>query len=52
MAGLRSVLVPRLLGQDLVLIGVLSLVLGALGSVYPAWRAVRIKPLDALRRGT
>jgi len=52
MAGLRSVLVPRLLGEDLVLITILSLVLGALGSVYPAWRAVRIQPLDALRRGT
>ncbi len=52
MAGLRSVLVPRLMAEDVVLVTTLSLVLGLLGSAYPAWRAVSVKPLDALRRGT
>jgi ABC-type lipoprotein release transport system permease subunit len=52
MAGLRSVLVPRLFAQDLLVVAVFALVLGLLGSAYPAWRAVRIGPLDALRRGT
>ena len=27
-----------------------ALVLGVVASLYPAWRAVRIKPLEALRR--
>jgi ABC-type lipoprotein release transport system permease subunit len=29
---------------------VLSLAFGVLASLYPAWRAVQIKPLEALRR--
>ena len=52
MADMRSRMVPRLLASDLVLISWLSLVLGLIGSLYPAWRAIRIRPLDALRRGT
>ena len=52
MAGVHSRMVPRLLASDLVLITWLSLVLGLIGSLYPAWRAIRIRPLDALRRGT
>ena len=50
LAGMRSVLVPRLLFQDIVLVTVLSLVFGVLAALYPAWRAVKIKPLEALRR--
>jgi ABC-type lipoprotein release transport system permease subunit len=50
LAGMRSVLVPRLLFQDIVLVTVLSLVFGILAALYPAWRAVKIKPLEALRR--
>ena len=50
LAGLRSRLVPHLQMADLVAVGVMALVLGLLASAYPAWRAVRIKPLDALRR--
>lgn len=50
MAGMRSVLVPRLLPGDLLLVAGLSLVMGALASLYPAWRAVKIEPLEALRR--
>lgn len=50
MAGMRSLLVPRLLPGDLLLVGAMSLGLGVLASLYPAWRAVKIEPLEALRR--
>jgi len=32
------------------LIVLLGLGLGILASLYPAWRAVKLKPLDAIRR--
>lgn len=48
--GMRSVLVPRLLLQDVVLVAAMSLAFGLVASLYPAWRAVKIRPLDALRR--
>jgi ABC-type lipoprotein release transport system permease subunit len=47
---MRSLLVPRLLPGDLLLVALMSLVFGVLASLYPAWRAVKIKPLEALRR--
>lgn len=50
MAGMRSVLRPHLLMEDIVLVTVLSLVFGVLAALYPAWRAVKIKPLEALRK--
>ena len=50
MAGMRSVLRPYLMVQDVLLVTVLSLVFGVLAALYPAWRAVKIKPLEALRR--
>ncbi|MCZ6853295.1 MAG: FtsX-like permease family protein, partial [Gammaproteobacteria bacterium] len=50
MAGMRSVLVPRLMTADLILVAGLSMVFGVLASLYPAWRAVKINPLEALRR--
>ncbi|MGD8415543.1 MAG: ABC transporter permease [Pseudomonadales bacterium] len=50
LAGIRSVLTPRLMGQDIVLVAGLSLVFGVIAALYPAWRAVKIKPLEALRR--
>jgi len=49
LAGLRSVLVPRLLPVDVVIVVVFAVLLALVGSLYPAWRAVRIEPLDALR---
>jgi ABC-type lipoprotein release transport system permease subunit len=48
--GLRPVFVPVLAVGDVVLVGVLSSVLGLVASFYPARRAVKLKPLDALRR--
>ncbi len=50
MAGMRSVLTPHILMEDIVLVTVLSLFFGVLAALYPAWRAVKIKPLEALRR--
>ena len=48
--GLRGVLkpIPRL--ADMALIGAMSMALGLLASLYPARRAVKIKPLQALGR--
>jgi ABC-type lipoprotein release transport system permease subunit len=50
MAGMRSLLTPKLLVKDIVLVTILSLMFGVLAAIYPAWRAVKIKPLEALRR--
>jgi ABC-type lipoprotein release transport system permease subunit len=50
LAGMRSILMPRLLAGDVVLVVSLSLVFGVLAALYPARRAVKIKPLEALRR--
>lgn len=48
--GASSTLVPVFLLDDFVLVAVLSLSLGILASLYPAWRAVKVKPLNAMRR--
>ncbi|RUL86317.1 ABC transporter permease [Tautonia sociabilis] len=45
--GLKLVLGPGLLGFG---IG-LSVVMGVLGGLYPAWRASRLVPMDAIRLG-
>ncbi len=50
MAGMSTHLQPVFLVDDFVLVASMSLVLGFLASIYPAWRAVKIKPLDAMRR--
>ena len=48
--GLRPQFVPVIRAGDVVLVAGLSLVLGLLASFYPARRAIKIKPLEALRR--
>ncbi|MDE0421500.1 MAG: FtsX-like permease family protein [Gammaproteobacteria bacterium] len=48
--GMRPTFVPVFDFRDVVLVAVLSLILGAISSFYPARRAVKIKPLEALRR--
>ncbi|MYF11568.1 MAG: ABC transporter permease [Gammaproteobacteria bacterium] len=48
--GMRTLLRPVPLFDDVLLIALLSLGLGVVASVYPAWRAIKIKPLEALRR--
>jgi ABC-type lipoprotein release transport system permease subunit len=46
----RTLLVPELLLSDVITICVLVMGLGFVGSLYPAWRAVRLDPLDAMHR--
>ena len=48
--GLRPIFVPVLRGEDVALVVAMSLMLGLLASFYPARRAVRVTPLEALRR--
>ncbi len=45
-----SLLIPVLLPYDILRVLGLSLLFGLLASVFPAWRAVRVEPLDAMRR--
>ena len=48
--GVRNTFTPRLEVADMVTVFLLSLVLGVLASLYPARRAVKVTPLDAMRR--
>ena len=48
--GLRPIFVPVLEVRDVALVAAMSLALGLLASFYPARRAVKVKPLEALRR--
>ena len=48
--GMRPIFMPVADVRDVVLVVVMSLGLGLLASFYPARRAVKIKPLEALRR--
>ena len=50
MLGARALFVPVVRIDDVLLVTVMSLMLGVLASFYPAWRAVKLKPVDALRR--
>jgi ABC-type lipoprotein release transport system permease subunit len=50
MVRMKSMLMPVFVPGDFVLVAALSLGFGVLASLYPAWRAVKVKPLDALRR--
>ena len=50
MSGIKPELVPKLWARDIYLVAGLSLVLGFLASIYPARRAVKVQPLDAMRR--
>jgi len=42
---------PMLTPSNIVLSFVLGLVTGVLAGIYPAWRAARMKPVEALRHG-
>ena len=50
MTGVRPELVPELWPKDILMVVGLSLVLGFFASLYPAHRAVKVQPLDAMRR--
>jgi putative ABC transport system permease protein len=45
-----GLLEPRVTPAMIVEIAAAALLLGFLGSIYPAWRAVRLNPVEALRR--
>ncbi|MEP5766023.1 MAG: FtsX-like permease family protein [Halieaceae bacterium] len=47
---MSTLLIPSLLLSDLLLVAALSLLFGLLASVWPAWRAVQVQPLEAMRR--
>ena len=49
LVGVSSLLVPKMLPGDVVQVAWMSMLLGLLASLYPAWRVVSIRPLDALR---
>lgn len=48
--GMRATLTPRLRMADIWLVSSMSLGLGVIASLYPAIRAVKLNPLEALRR--
>ncbi len=50
LAGMRSVLVPDLRWSDVGMVATLAGALAVVASLYPAWRALSIDPLEALRR--
>ena len=45
-----STLVPTIVPADLAFVVVASLVMGVVASFFPALRAVRLNPLEAMRR--
>ncbi|WP_455204096.1 ABC transporter permease [Kaarinaea lacus] len=49
-AGMSSILYPVVLTKDVVLANVIVIVLGLLSSLYPAWRAARYVPVEAITR--
>ncbi len=50
MAGMGTVLYPSLAGADMLMSTVVVLVLGLLASLFPAWRASRYDPVEALAK--
>ena len=48
MLGGSTVITPVITGADVALVVATVLTLGFVGALYPAWRAVRIEPLEAL----
>ena len=49
-AGMSSILYPVVLTSDVVTSNVVVIVLGLIASLYPAWRAARYVPVEAITR--
>lgn len=49
-AGMSSILYPVILTSDVVTSNVVVIVLGLIASLYPAWRAARYVPVEAITR--
>ena len=47
-SGVRLEIAPRLFALGIAL----AIVTGTLGGLYPAWRAARLVPMDAIRIGS
>ncbi|HEX9626437.1 MAG TPA: ABC transporter permease [Acidiferrobacterales bacterium] len=50
MVGVSAVLIPQVEARDVLGANLLVLVLGSIASLYPAWRAARYVPVEALTR--
>ncbi|RMG40660.1 MAG: ABC transporter permease [Candidatus Dadabacteria bacterium] len=50
MIGVSSMIYPDQRISDLVAVNILVLIIGIAGSVYPAWRASRLTPVEAMGR--
>ncbi len=48
--GFRKVLVPIYLWQDSISVVVMIILLGLVASLFPAWRAVKMDPIEALNK--
>jgi ABC-type lipoprotein release transport system permease subunit len=49
-AGLSSVIYPLVAASDVITANLLVIVLGVIASLYPAWRAARYVPVEAITR--
>ena len=50
MIGTSAMLYPKLLPMDLLVSNVLIIAVGLLSSFYPAWKATRFSPAEAIRK--
>jgi ABC-type antimicrobial peptide transport system permease subunit len=50
MMGISPILIPLVRGADVATANALVFVLGIVASLYPAWRAARVVPVEAIAR--
>lgn len=50
MFGLRSTVYPVVLNSDLLSLNILIVIMGVLAGFYPAWKASRYSPVEAMRK--